>query len=119
MGPVCCVAEFQRINQKSQKNKEEEKKDEHERDRERERERVTVLSSAPITFALFSSEVTRAEKIKQLDKSLFQTKLKRDANNNHDKQAKRRDPGRSGTGPYRRCAGKKRRAFQHGSGEND
>lgn len=56
--------------------------------KEIERERMTVLSSAPATLGLFSSGVTRAEKIKQLDKSLFQTKLKRDANNNRDKQAK-------------------------------
>lgn len=62
---------------------------------------MTVLSSVPVTFGLFSSGVTRVgKKIKQLDKSLFQTKLKRDANNNHDKQAECRDPGCNGTGPY-------------------
>lgn len=61
---------------------------------------MTVLSSAPVTFGLFSGGVTRAEKIKLFDKSLFQTKLKRDANNNHDKQAERRDPSCNGTGLY-------------------
>lgn len=82
-----------------------------EQERDQERERMTVLSSAPVTFGLFSSGVTRAEKIKHLDKSLFQTKLKRDANNNHGKQAEHRDPGCSGMGPYRRCAGRRGKLF--------